>query len=100
MKFYVGDFLLDDAPWLGRPVGVDSDQIETFTENNQHYITQEISNILKISKSINLLVKMKNVSFILQEKNIPSFWPTQYNVKMEEKMRVMWLIAKRYPDTL
>ena len=25
-KFRAGDFLLDDAPWLGRPVEVDSDQ--------------------------------------------------------------------------
>ena len=28
-KFCAGDFLLDDASWLGRPVEVDSDQIET-----------------------------------------------------------------------
>ena len=28
-KFHAGDFLLDDAPWLGRPVEVDSDQIKT-----------------------------------------------------------------------
>ena len=35
-KFHAGDFLLDDAPELGRPVEVDSDQTET--ENNQRYI--------------------------------------------------------------
>ena len=34
-KFRAGDFSLDDAPWLGRPVEVDSDQIKTLTENNQ-----------------------------------------------------------------
>ena len=45
VKFHAGDFLLDDAPQLGRPVEVD---------------------ILKISKSIKLLVKMKNVSFTLR----------------------------------
>ena len=28
-KFRAGDFSLDDAPQSGRPVGVDSDQIET-----------------------------------------------------------------------
>ena len=50
-KFCVGDFSLDDAPRSGRPVEVDSDQIETLTENNQHYTTQEIADILKISKS-------------------------------------------------
>ena len=36
-KFHAGDFLLDDAPWLGRPVEVDSTQIETLIENNQYY---------------------------------------------------------------
>ena len=50
-KFYAGDFLLDDAPRSGRPVEVDSNQIETLTENNQRYTTREIANILKISKS-------------------------------------------------
>ena len=28
-----GDFSLDDAAWLGRPVEIDSDQIETLIEN-------------------------------------------------------------------
>ena len=40
-KFHAGDFSLDDAPQSGRPVEVDSNQIETLTENNQ----------LKLSKS-------------------------------------------------
>ena len=50
-KFRTRDFSLDDAPWSGRPVEADSDQIETLTENNQRYTTREIANILKISKS-------------------------------------------------
>ena len=50
-KFCAGDFSLDDAPWSGRPVEVDSDQIQTLIENNQRYTTQEIADILKISKS-------------------------------------------------
>ena len=50
MKFYTGDFLLGDAPQVGSPIEVDSDQIET-TENNQRYTMQEIAYILKISKS-------------------------------------------------
>ena len=50
-KFRAGDFLLDGAPWSGRPVEVDSNQIETLIENDQRYTTQEIANILKISKS-------------------------------------------------
>ena len=50
-KFRARDFSLDDAPWSGKPVEVDSDQIETLTENNQCYTTREIAHILKISKS-------------------------------------------------
>ena len=48
-KFYAGDFSLDDAPQSGRPVEVDSDQIQILIENNQHYTTQERADILKIS---------------------------------------------------
>ena len=51
VKFLAGDFLLDDAPWSGRPVEVDSGQIKTLVENNQCYTTREIADILKISKS-------------------------------------------------
>ena len=68
-KFLAGDFSLDDALQLGRPVEVDSDQIETLIENNQCSTTQGIADVLKISKSVKLLVKMKNVSFILRKKN-------------------------------
>ena len=50
-KFHGGDFSLDDAPWSGRPVEVESDQIKTLIENDQSYTPQEIVNILKISKS-------------------------------------------------
>ena len=77
VKFYTGDFLLDDGPWLGRPVEIDSDQSEALMEKNQHSTTWEITNILKISKSIKLLVKMKNVSFILWKKTKWTFWLTQ-----------------------
>ena len=45
-KFLAGDFSLDDAPWQGRPVEVDSDQIEKLIENNKRYTTQEIADIL------------------------------------------------------
>ena len=43
--------MLDNAPWLCRPVEVDSDQMETLIENNQRCTTWEIADILKISKS-------------------------------------------------
>ena len=49
-KFQARHFLLDDAPWWGRLVEVDNDQIKALTENNQHYITQKIAKILKMSK--------------------------------------------------
>ena len=47
-KFCAGDFSLDDAPELGRPVEVDRDQIETLIENNQCYTMQEITDIQNI----------------------------------------------------
>ena len=50
-KFRAGDFSLDDAPRSGRPVAVDSEQMETIIENNQCYTTWKIADILKISKS-------------------------------------------------
>ena len=51
VNFRAGDFSLDEAPWLGRPVEVESNQIETLIENNQPYTTREIADILKMSKS-------------------------------------------------
>ena len=57
--------MLDHASRLDRPVNIDSDQNETLIENDQCYTMQEIADILKLSKSIKLLVKTKNVSFIL-----------------------------------
>ena len=68
-KFYAGDFSLDDAPWAGGPIEVDSDQIETLIENSQPislYYTGDSRH--EIPKSITLLAKMKNVSFILWKK--------------------------------
>ena len=56
VKFCAGDFSLDGAPWSSRLVEVDSHQIKTLIENNQHSTTQEVADILKISKSIKLLV--------------------------------------------
>ena len=72
-RFRAGDFSLDDAPRSGRPVEVDSNQIETLIENNPCSTTWEIVDILKISKSIKLLVKMKNASFLLWKKNHMDF---------------------------
>ena len=60
---------------LSKPVEVD-DQTETLIENNECYTTQARGNILKISKSIKIFIKMKDVSFILW-KNKQTFWQTQ-----------------------
>ena len=57
-RFCAGDFPLDDITQSGRPVKVDSDQIETLTENNQCSTIRDIADILKISKSIKSLVNM------------------------------------------
>ena len=48
--FPAGEFSLDDAPQSGRPVAVDSDQMETLIENNQRNTMQKIASIFKISK--------------------------------------------------
>ena len=77
-KFRAEDFSLDYASRLGRPVEVDSDHTESLTENNECYTMREIAGMLKISKSMKLLVKMKNVSFISQKKTKWTFWTTQY----------------------
>ena len=67
MQFRAGDFWLEDAPPSGRPVEVDSDQIATLIENNQCSTAREIANIF--TKSIKLLVKMKNVSYFTEKKH-------------------------------
>ena len=70
-KFCAGNFSEDDAPWSGRPVEVDGYQIQTLIENNQP--RWEIGDILKISKSIKLLVEM---CLLFYTKNTWAIWPT------------------------
>ena len=73
VKSGLWSFMLEISCWMilqsSKPAEVDSNQIKTLIENSQSYTTKlslwEIANILKVSKSIKLLVKMKNVSFIL-----------------------------------
>ena len=78
-KFCAGDFSLGNAPWSGRTVEVDSNQIEALIENNQHSTMQETADILKISKSIVTFENEKCV-FYFMEKTTQTFWPTQYFV--------------------
>ena len=63
VRFRAGDFSQEDAPRLGGPVEVDSNQIETLIENHQVYTTQETADIVKTSKSRKLLAKMKKWVF-------------------------------------
>ena len=78
VNFHVaGDFSLDDASQSGRPVEFDSNQIETLIENNQHYTTREIANILKISKSTVTGENEKHVFYFMGETK-QTFWPKQY----------------------
>ena len=77
-KFCAGDFSLVDAPRSCRTVEVDRDQIETLSENNQWSTMWVIADILKISKSIKLFVKMRKCVFYFTEKTKWTFWPTQY----------------------
>ena len=77
VKFCAGDFSLDDAPWSGRPMEVDNDQIETLIENNQCYTTwdsQHTQNV-QINKGIG---ENEICVFYFTEKTKWSFWPTQY----------------------
>ena len=52
MKFHAGDFSLDDAPPLGRPVEVDSNQIEKLIKNNQHVGNSQHTQNIQINKVI------------------------------------------------
>ena len=81
-KYFVeshdGDFSPDSAPRSGRPVEVDSDRIETFIKNNQCCTRQEIVDTFKISKSIKLFLKIKNICLLFYGKIKQIFRPTQY----------------------
>ena len=70
VKFLAGDFSLDDAPWLGRPIEVDSDQIETLIENNQLSTSQEIADILKIPKINKVIGENEKCVFYFTKKKL------------------------------
>ena len=77
-EFLCSHFNIEDGRKYATFWNIESDQTETLIENNECYSMWEIADVLKISKSIKLLVKMKNGSFILQEKKpIWTFWPPQ-----------------------
>ena len=102
VKFCAGGFSLDNTPWWSRPVEVDSNQIETLIGNNQHYTSEETDNILKISKSIKLLVKIKKCVFYFTEKlnllfvqpnKCPFVQISEHVVDYYKKLRLLlWLL--------
>ena len=64
----IANLMLEISFWMMFHGWVDQfklDQIKILIENNQCYPTWEIADKLKIPKTIKLMVKMKNVSFIL-----------------------------------
>ena len=81
VKSGLRSFVLEILPWTMLHGRVDLLKLIAIksrdTENDQHYTTWEIADTLKISKWVKLLLEMKNMSFILWEKNIQTFWPTQ-----------------------
>ena len=66
-KFHPGDFSLDDAPWSGRPVEVDSDQVETLTEQSTIYHTQGSQHTQNIQIN-NFTGEIENRAFYFTEK--------------------------------
>ena len=71
-------FLLDDAPRLGRPVEVDSHEIETLIENKSvlsHAGDSQHTQNIQINKVIG---ENEKCVFYFMEKTIQTFWPTQY----------------------
>ena len=78
-KFCAGDFSLDNAAWEGKSVEVEYHSNRDINGEQSMWCHVEIANILKISKSIKLLVKMKKCVFYFMEKTKQNFWPTQYN---------------------
>ena len=76
VKFCAGDLSLDNAPWSGRPAEIGSHQIKTLIENNQRSTTWKIADILKIPRSVKLLVKMKMGLLFYGKKFKQRFWPT------------------------
>ena len=72
VKSGLQSFVLEISRWtmLQGRVGklrVDSDQMETLIESNQCSTMWEIDDILKIPKSVKLLVNMKNVFYFMEK---------------------------------
>ena len=76
-------FLLDDAPRLGRPVEVDSHEIETLIENKSvlsHAGDSQHTQNIQINE---VTVDYEKCVFYFTEKTERTFWPTQYKVRQD-----------------
>ena len=76
-KFHAEDFSLDNAPWSGRPVEVDSDQMETFNREQSmlyHMGSRQHTQNIQIIKVIR---EDEKYVFYFMEKAIRTFGPTQ-----------------------
>ena len=81
VKFRAADFSLEDAPWLGTPVEVNSDH-GTLIENNQCYTTRGIANTQNIQ--INKVIgKNEKCVFYFMEKLNRLFGQPNINLIMQ-----------------
>ena len=84
-------FVLEISHWTmlhSQADKVDNNQIETLIENYQWFTMREVADILKISKLIKLLVKIKNV-FYFMLKTKRTFWPTpKINIRTPNTLQV------------
>ena len=107
VKSGLWSFVLEISPWTmlrGRVDQLKLIAIETLIEVNQHYTVQGIANTLKISKSIKLLVKLKNVSFILWKKHTGflanPIYPWCYKIPCSRMMEKTSLVICLSPEKL
>ena len=84
-KVHAGDFSLDDAPWVGRPVKVDNDQIETLIENNRCYTMQGDSQYTQNIQINKVIGENEKCVFYFMDKTKQTFWPTQYTRSSRNK---------------
>ena len=74
-------FLTDDDPWSGRPVEVDSNQMETLIEDNQ-LMPSGTADTLKIPKSS-------------VENNLSPWLFNQFDVWVSHKFNKIWTVSER-----
>ena len=92
MKLHAGDFSIDDAPWSGRPVEIDSDR-DISRKQLICYTMLEITNTLKISKS-STDNQAKTATVLIHPPYSPDFVPS--NVHLFQSLQ-NFLNEKKFP---